>query len=252
MTLRIVCIQHADAEGPGAIAPWARERGHALVALRFDQGHLAPPADSVDLLVVLGGGMNVYETERFRWLAREKRFVRAVIDAGRPVLGICLGSQLVADALGAAVRRNGEREIGWHGVTKTAEGAASPFLAGWPDGAPLFQWHGDTFDIPDGAVHLARSAACAHQAFSWGDRVVGVQFHPEMTHGIAAAICASDADDLAPALYVQPAAEMLADPARFEAAGTGLAVLLDRLAALAGRDRAGAGDRRRTGGDALA
>lgn len=233
MSLRVACVQHADGEGPGAVAAWADERGHDLGIVRFDRGEDAPPLASVDLLVVLGGPMNVYETERFPWLAAEKRFLRGAIAAGRPVLGICLGSQLVADALGAAVRRNGEMEIGWHPVEKTAEGAASPFLAGWEDGAPHFHWHGDTFDLPDGAVHLARSAACANQAFSWGDRVVALQFHPEMTHGIAAAICASDGDDLAPAAYVQSAEEMLRDASRFHAGGRGLRVLLDRLAALA-------------------
>lgn len=237
MSLRIACIQHDDGEGPGAVAAWAAERGHTLSAVRFDAGDAAPPLDSFDLLVVLGGGMNVGETERHPWLADEKRFLHAALDAARPILGICLGSQLLADALGAAVRRNGALEVGWHAVTKTVEGAASPFLAGWVDEAPLFHWHGQTWDVPRGAVHLAGSAACANQAFSWGDRVVGLQFHPEMTRGIAAWICAAAPEDLAPAPHVQPADEILRDETRFAAANRGLWTLLDRLAEVAERER---------------
>lgn len=232
MTLRIRCLQHAPAEGPGAIAGWTEARGHHLASTHAYRGDPLPSTDDLDLLVVLGGAMGVHDTERFPWLADEKRLIGRAISEGKAVLGICLGSQLVADVLGARVHRAPEMEIGWFPVERTAEAARSPLFAGVPARMDAFHWHGDTFDLPAGAVHLARSAACEHQAFAYGDRVLALQFHLEMTPRIASALVRTDAEDLScGGAYVQTAEEIISAEARFAAARPVLHAVLDRLIA---------------------
>jgi GMP synthase (glutamine-hydrolysing) len=131
-------------------------------------------------LVVLGGPMNCDQTARYPHLAAETEAIRAAVERGMPVLGICLGGQLIARALGARVLRNPEKEIGWYDVTPTAAGAGDPLFRHFGGTRKIFQWHGDTFEIPPGAVHLASSAACANQAFRFGDNVYALQFHLEV------------------------------------------------------------------------
>jgi len=132
-------------------------------------------------IIVLGGPMNVDETDRYPYLLPEQGFIRQAIDAGVPLLGICLGAQLLAKALGARVYAAPEKEIGWYSVQPTAAAADDPLLRHFRPQETVFQWHGDTFDLPAGAVHLAASRACAHQAFRFGDRTYGLQFHVEVT-----------------------------------------------------------------------
>jgi GMP synthase-like glutamine amidotransferase len=229
MTLRVHYLQHADGEGPGAVEAWAAARGHAFEGTHLYRGDPPPRAGSFDLLVVLGGGLNVGDEDRAPWLHDEKRFLRETIGAGTPMLGICLGSQLLAEALGAAVRPNPEPEIGWFPVERT--GAESPLFDAFPERAEVFHWHEQTWELPAGAVCLARSEACASQAFAYGDRVVGLQFHPEMTEAIARSI--AEAESLPDGRCVQPAAALLADSDRFAAAHPLLWDILDRLAARA-------------------
>ena len=236
--MRIHVFQHAEFEGPGAIGGWARARGHEVTTTLFGRhtGAAAPPLDGADWLVVLGGGMNVHQTERHPWLAVEKRAIERALAAEMTVLGICLGSQLLADVLGARVRRNDQAEIGWFPVRKTPEGAALPLLDDFPARAELFHWHGDTWELPAGAVRVAASDACDNQGFVLGERVVGLQFHPEMTLAIAAAIVREGAEELAAGgRWVQPADEVLRDGGRFGGANRMLWGMLDRLAAKDGR-----------------
>src|SRR5690606_27825157 len=131
--------------------------------------------------VVLGGPMNVYEDDKYPWLAAEREALRAALAAGKPVLGLCLGAQLMSVALGGAVTRNAHREIGWWPVEQLPGPDAHWAAACFPAAFTTFHWHGDTFSIPGGAVSLFRSAGCAHQGFAWGERAVGLQFHPEIT-----------------------------------------------------------------------
>lgn len=174
-------LQHVAFEGLGSIEAWVRRGGHTLGATHFYRGDPLPAVDAMDLLVVMGGPMNIYEEADYPWLADEKRFIERAIAAGRRVLGICLGAQLVADVLGARVYANAEKEIGWFQVEKTESAAASRLFAAFPAQLDVFHWHGDTFDIPAGAVRVARSAGCANQAFVYDKRVVGLQFHLETT-----------------------------------------------------------------------
>jgi GMP synthase (glutamine-hydrolysing) len=132
-------------------------------------------------LVVLGGPMNVDEVDQYPFLGPEVGWIREAIDREIPVLGICLGAQLLAKSQGAKVYRNPVKEIGWYDLELTPEAAADPLFAGLDPRQIVFQWHGDTFDLPTGAVHLARSPSCRHQAFRVGRSAWGLQFHVEMT-----------------------------------------------------------------------
>jgi GMP synthase-like glutamine amidotransferase len=228
VTLRVHYVQHADGEGPGAVEHWARERGHELRGTHPYRGGPLPPAEDFDLLVVLGGGMNIYQTDRYPWLNDDRRLIAAAIAHGKPVLGICLGSQLVADVLGARVTRNPEPEIGWFPVELTED--ASRFGLS-PGAVQAYHWHEDTWSLPEGAVRLASSEGCPNQAFAYGDRVVGVQFHPEMTLEIARSIALAEGDALPSGRFVQTPAEMLADGDRFDRAHPLLRSILDALSA---------------------
>lgn len=181
MTLRIHYIQHAPFEGLGSIEAWITARGHRLACTRQFAGDPLPSTETFDWLIVMGGPMGVGDEAAYPWLAPEKRCIRAAIDAGKTVLGICLGAQLIASALGAAVYPAPAKEIGWHPVRRSDIGRDHPLLAAMPDEFTVFHWHGDTFDLPAGAQLLASSEGCRHQAFIVGDRVVGLQFHFEVT-----------------------------------------------------------------------
>jgi GMP synthase-like glutamine amidotransferase len=161
----------------------------------------------------MGGPMSVNDEAAFPWLVAEKRFVRDVIEAGIPVLGICLGAQVIANALGARVLPNPEKEIGWFPIQATAaDGPAFTF----PESTTVFHWHGETFELPPGAVRLAKSEACANQAFQIGDKVIGLQFHLETTPDSAQEIIANSRHELTPSLYVQTEQEILsAAPERY-------------------------------------
>jgi GMP synthase-like glutamine amidotransferase len=230
--MKIRCLQHVPFEGPAGIGDWARARGHALAVTHLHAGEPLPDPAGFDWLVVMGGPMGVGDTGVHPWLAPEKDLIRQAIAAGRTLVGVCLGAQLIAEALGARVYRNPEKEIGWMPVTLTEAGRASPVLGFLPPDIEVFHWHGDTFELPAGAVHLAASGACAHQAFLYGERVLGLQFHLESTAESVAALIHHCADELVPAPHVQDAQRMLAataaDYGRINEALTGI---LDRLAA---------------------
>ncbi|MBA3058279.1 MAG: type 1 glutamine amidotransferase [Gammaproteobacteria bacterium] len=229
--MNIHYLQHVPFEGPGNIVDWVRRGRHTLGATRFYCGDPLPAVETLDLLVVMGGPMNVYEEARYPWLADEKRFIEQAIAAGRRVLGVCLGAQLVADVLGAKVYANTEREIGWFPVEATkAASEAGPFAA-FPRQIDVFHWHGDTFDIPAGAVHVARSAGCANQAFVYDERIVGLQFHLETTPANAQQIIAYCADEIVEDRFIQSPQVMLANPHRFKAINYAMRELLDRLTA---------------------
>ena len=223
--MKIHWFQHVPFEGLGAIEGWLLARGHTLTCTRFYAGESAPATvDGFDWLVVMGGPMNIYQYRDHPWLRAEKRVIRDAVAAGKRVLGVCLGAQLIADALGGKVHQNAEREIGWFPITAVPEGRGSPFE--FPAERTVFHWHGDTFSLPPGAVWLARSEACEHQAFAVGARVLGLQFHLEMTPDDVVRIARECADELVASRYVQPAGEIIA-VAPAQAAGT--AALLDRV-----------------------
>jgi GMP synthase (glutamine-hydrolysing) len=221
-------FQHLHCEGPGAIADWARARGHAIATTRLDLGEPLPPPDAVDFLVVMGGPMNIYQDRDHPWLRDEREFIAAHISAGKPTVGVCLGAQFLADALGARVMQNPEIEIGCFPVEFTAEARTRfPFL---PETLPVTHWHGDTFDLPRGAMRLASSAGCLDQGFVFGDHVLALQFHPEVSGEDLAAWLQAFGGELPPGRYVSSAEEILATPADvFTAGHATLTSLLDAL-----------------------
>lgn len=229
--MRIQWFQHVPFEGLGSISDWAVTRGHQLAVTRFWADDRLPSLDDFELAIVMGGPMNIYEHERFPWLAPEKVWLRSAVETGRPVLGICLGAQLLADVLGGVVRRNREREIGWFPVRQTPEAGSCRAFAGLPAEFDAFHWHGDTFDLPPGAVALAQSDACVGQAFSWRERVVGLQFHLETTPDSAAALVEHGREDLAPGRFVQSERDILARPDRFRRLNALMGRVLDNLTA---------------------
>jgi GMP synthase-like glutamine amidotransferase len=209
--MRAHCLQHVPFEGLGCIEPWLVAAQYEIAYTRLFEAADLPEPGAVDLLVVLGGPMSVNDEGEFPWLVPEKRFIRRAIEAGTPVLGICLGAQLIANALGARVSRNREKEIGWFPVEAIpAEGAG---LFRFPSSAEVFHWHGETFDLPPGAVRLARSAGCENQAFQLGRSALALQFHLETTPAAARKMVEHGGAELQPARFVQSAAEILAAPA---------------------------------------
>lgn len=208
--MRVHVLQHVPFEGPGSILSWAQSRNATVTTTRFFERASLPEQTAFDLLVVLGGPMSVNDEAGFPWLVDEKRFVRESVESGKPVLGICLGAQLIASSLGARVYPGPQKEIGWFPVYACSH---DPEAFGFPDRTEVFHWHGETFDLPAGAVHLAKSDACAHQAFQIGARAIGLQFHLETTPESADALIGNCRHELVPAPYVQSERELRAAPA---------------------------------------
>lgn len=195
--MRLHYFQHERFEGLGMIADWAKKHGHVLSCTPFfDENARIPQLADYDALIVMGGPMGVYDEARFPWLKAEKAHIRAAIDAGKHVLGVCLGAQLIAASLGAKVAPHMHKEIGWFPVAMTDTGVTHPLLSGFNPAMTVFHWHGDRFDIPKGAVHLMSSAACDNQAFLYGKHVLALQFHIEMDAVAVRAIMAGCADEL--------------------------------------------------------
>lgn len=210
--MRIHYVQHVPFEGPATIANWAQTRNHALTATHVYQNQSFPSLSEFDWLVIMGGPMNIYEENKYPWLVSEKNLVRQSIDAGKTVIGICLGAQLIADVLGAKVYANKEKEIGWLPVELTPEGMASTLFGSSPRRFTAFHWHGDTFDIPDGAVHLAKSDGCENQAFLYANRVLGVQFHLESTRQSVNELVLNCEEEIISGKYIQESRTMLSVP----------------------------------------
>ncbi|MEA1051662.1 type 1 glutamine amidotransferase [Lamprobacter modestohalophilus] len=229
--MKIHCLMHVPFEGPAQIADWAESRGHPIAFSHLFAGDALPELDVFDRLVVMGGPMGVGDEDRYPWLRAEKALIRSAIDAGRSLVGVCLGAQLIAEALGAPVSRNPQKEIGWFPIRLTEAARAHPFCQDLPAEQQVLHWHGDTFALPSGALHLAESDACAQQGFLVDGRILGLQFHLEMTPTSLRTLCSHCADELVPDTFVQRADEMLAvSPVRYEETARVLEVLLDRLA----------------------
>lgn len=212
--MKIHWLQHVAFEGLGSIEKWAQEKGHALSCTRLFAGELVPMLEAFDLLIVMGGPMGVHDHDKYPWLQEEKTFLGRVIAAGKPVLGVCLGAQLLADALGAQVMANTEKEIGWFPVERasgvSARAVPEQLERVLPVRQTVFHWHGDTFTLPEQAIRLYSSAACVNQAFVYEERVIGLQFHLETTPASVTALVENCRAEVVPAAWIQKEAEILA------------------------------------------
>ncbi len=201
--MRFHYLQHVPFEGPAHIAAIAETLGVSMSGTKlFDNAQL-PSTSDFDALFVMGGPMSVHDEPRYAWLKREKEFVARAISEGKKVIGICLGAQIIAEVLGAKVYKNQFREIGWFPLRKTVPSGLS---AGdiFPESFHAFHWHGETFSLPPGALHCARSEACENQAFSYGDNVLALQFHLESTVESVNLLIDHASDELDGSRYVQP------------------------------------------------
>jgi len=178
---KVLVFQHVDCEGPGIFAQAALKQGFELVIL--DPSKRLPTAEEMFEargLIVLGGPMGVYESGRYSWIAAEVERVGEAVRSGKPVIGICLGSQVLASALGARVFPHTRKEIGWDDIELLPGSQQDPLLRDLPSPLEVFHWHGDTFDLPEGAVCLAQSRTCRNQIFRFGAKAWGLQCHLEI------------------------------------------------------------------------
>lgn len=228
--MRIHYLQHVAFEGLGSIADWAERRGHEVRCSRFWAGDTLPAQQDVDFLIVMGGPMGVHDEGEYPWLTAEKEFFLETVRADKPILGICLGAQLLAAVLGATVKSNGQQEIGWFPITHGPE-IPEALAALLPDGQKVFHWHGDTFDMPRGARHLWKSVACRNQAFLFGKRILGLQFHLETTPESLAGLIDNCGDELVESPWVQLTVDMLRHPEYFNIINRSMEGILDFLIA---------------------
>jgi GMP synthase-like glutamine amidotransferase len=205
--MRAHIFQHLPFEGPGNIQPWLVKAGYEITFTYFFSTAVIPKVKDVDFLVIMGGSMSVNDEDKHPWLIKEKQFIREMIAAGKPVLGICLGSQMIANALGAKVYPNHEKEIGWFPVTGLKQPKFSNFQ--FPVSFTPLHWHGETFDLPAGAVLLATSEACKNQAFQVGKNVIALQFHPEANMETLRDFCLHFKKELVPGKFIQTRDEIL-------------------------------------------
>jgi GMP synthase (glutamine-hydrolysing) len=202
--MKIHWLQHVSFEGLGCIEPWLAEKNHEVSCTRFRAGDRLPDTEAVDGLIVMGGPMGVYDEDIYPWLADEKAFIKDVIAQDRPVLGICLGAQLIAEVLGSNVWKNEQPEIGFFPMT------GKKVSSHWklPDEFTAFHWHGDTFGIPDGAMHLASSKACRNQAFIYKNKVLALQFHLETTPESLLSLYANCGEEITDGPFIQTLEKM--------------------------------------------
>lgn len=227
--LRIHCIQHVDFEGIGYIESWAKNNNHELTYSLLYKQEEFPEQIDFDWLIVMGGPMNIYEDDKYPWLTGEKQFIKESINSDKTVLGFCLGSQLIADVLGAKVKRNKDVEIGWFPVNLTDFGKSHKIFQDLNFDNPVFHWHGDTFDIPAKCEHIAYSKACTHQAFTYKDKVIGFQFHLEVTPYSLANMVENGKDELIRSEYVQSQSDITGNSQYINPCNEILTEILNRL-----------------------
>jgi GMP synthase-like glutamine amidotransferase len=208
--VKVHCIQHVKFETLGTINEWIGQKNHFLSTTHLYENENFPETDTFDLLIVMGGPMNIYECEKYPWIKEEKAFLEKAIARGKAVLGICLGAQLLADVLKAKVFKNNFKEIGWFPVSAVKEERSEiPLLEGVPEEFTAFHWHGDTFGLPEGAERLFESEACKNQGFIYEYRVIGLQFHLEMSEQTIRNVIENCRDELVEGKYIQREYEML-------------------------------------------
>jgi GMP synthase-like glutamine amidotransferase len=196
--MRIHCFQHVGFENPANISEWIETNGHSVDYTRFFEKEFElPEVDSIDVLLVLGGYMNVDDESAFPWLKAEKEFINSAISAAKKVIGICLGSQLIASASGAKVFAAKQKEIGFFPIEFSDEALSDYYFAHFTKFYTVFHWHGDTFDIPDKARRIASTETTENQGFYLDKNVLALQFHLEMNEKVIEEMLLHDGEELA-------------------------------------------------------
>ncbi len=209
--MRIHCLLQTEEPACGFFPEWAVGHGHVWECTVVPRADELPKASELDCLVVLGGPMSVWQDQRYPWLSKQKRYLEKLIAAGKPVLGICLGAQLVADVLGARAYRGRHNEVGWFTVESTPESRDTWLGNTVPSRFETFLWHTDTYDLPEGAVRIARSRGFENQGFIW-NQVLALQFHLEVTPAWVRMLVNRDAEQLVEAPFSQSAETVLGRP----------------------------------------
>lgn len=227
--MRIACIQHVPFEGPGNIAAWAADRGHDFRIARLCDKENLPALHTFDLLVIMGGPMSVHDEADYEWLRPEKALVAECLKQKKFVLGVCLGSQLLAEVLGTTVYRNRVKEIGWFPI-QLQSGASGLFSnSGLPATLDVLHWHGETYNLPPGCTHLAKSEGCAVQAFEHPN-ALGLQFHLEGTADALSALISHCGNEIGNGPYEQPPDAILSgEKAHGEASKAALYAILNNI-----------------------
>ncbi|MEZ5690452.1 MAG: type 1 glutamine amidotransferase [Rickettsiales bacterium] len=194
--MKIHYFQHVDFEEPALINTWAEQQEHRLSYTKLYNGEQLPDISEYDALVIMGGSMSVHDEDKYKWLKPEKEHLKQAIKEKKHILGICLGAQLIAESLGAKIAKMSEKEIGWFPIAWQDAAMGNPLISGINLVMSVFHWHGEEFSIPDGAIHLASSKACANQAFLYNGNVLGLQFHLEMDENAIDRIIKNCGDEL--------------------------------------------------------
>ncbi len=212
MNRRAHFFQHVHFETPAGIGTWLSARQFSISSTAFHEHWTAPDLNNTDLLIIMGGPMGVYDYDSCPYLHAEKQFISQAIDSGMHVLGICLGAQLIADVLGSRVIKNKQKEIGWFPIEKIND---HPAVSHLPEKFHAFSWHGDTFGLPDGAVHLFKSEATANQGFIYNDRVLALQFHLEADTDQVGKLVKNCGNELTEAPFIHNAERLMSDTEKF-------------------------------------
>lgn len=230
-TLKIHCFQHVHFEDLGCIGNWIEKNSHAVQYTRFYENPSIPGVDEYDWLVVMGGPMSVNDEDEFPWLVEEKKAIKAAIEKNKTVIGICLGSQLIAQVLVGKVYKNKEKEIGWFDISLTGTKESENLLnTGSANPIKVFHWHGETYEIPANSIHLAYSAGCRSQAFLYDGKVLGLQFHLEVTEQSIGAMIENGRNELVKGTFVQSENEILAQADCIRSNNRIMFQILDKLA----------------------
>lgn len=227
--LRIHALINYSIADLGTIEEWARKKGHDVQTTFVSEERGFPNVNAFDMLIILGGIMGAYEEEKHPWLKKEKQFILEAVQAKKKILGICLGSQMLADVLGGKAYPHTHQEVGWWEVRFDSKVEKFPLFKGLPKRIKAFQFHGDTFDVPKDAEWLAESDGCKNQAFIYGDRILGLQFHPEFNEEKLREIATLFSDSFTEGTYKQLPEEFLGQEVNMKQAKKFLFKLLDNF-----------------------
>lgn len=201
--MRIHCFQHVPFEGMGVISSWCLQHNFKIQYTQFYKDYEFPNIEDIDLLIIMGGSMGVYDESQYSWLKQEKLFIKSAIDNGKKIMGICLGAQLIASVLGANVYKNNEKEIGWFPLQYSKEAVSLGFSGSLNEDNFVFHWHGDAFELPPNAISIGSSKATACQGFIYDDRVVGLQYHLEVDNNYILDLVEHGRGELTEGKYIQ-------------------------------------------------